>query len=917
MKKFTQLTMLVVAMVGLSISGFAQATDLFISEYSEGSSNNKYIEIYNGTGAAVDLSDYEMWKIGNGGTWPENTMSLSGMLADGATYIFANSSSDPLILAVADTIFSGQLVYFNGDDAIGIAKDDGTGTFNLIDAVGTWGADPGSGWDVNGTTNATANHTMVRDASVCSPDTNWSTVVNMQWTVFAVNTWTDAGTHTTTCAASTSNDTINPEVIDGNFASATMVTITFSEPVTAATAQDVNNYVLTPGLTVSSAVLSASEDSVTLTIASPGFVTGTMYNVAIANVVDTSGNANMMDPFTTDFFFNSYAGTDLMITEISHSQASSGVQDIDYFEVYNSGAAAVSIAGMEVTSGVELSIDTNISIAAGAYLVFVENIDSFNLAFPSITNVVEFDNGSLSGGGETITLSNTLGAAVASVSYGTSAPWPAYSNFEAIELCDVATDYTNADNWYYSGNLASSVSTDIYGTPGMMSACATPPAVYTYDIATIRTVDANGELDSLDVYCKINGIVHGVDLDGNNGFTFVMTDATHGITIHSFSDVSNYVVTEGDELRAIGAVKTYNGLAQFRVDSIVVISTGNCIPFATVVDTLGEMTESNYIEIKNVVVADATQWPTPGNNANVDIVTTNGDTLVMRIDRDTDISDSILYAPSGMFNVIGTGGQFDNSSPYFDGYQIFPNFPSDIDTMDYAAPAGIQINEIAYTNTSAYADGNGDFYQWVELFNGSSSTINMSGYFVSTDSNNVFMERLPRCDNNTSLAMDLMSGAYGAAFFGTDGTAGPAHMMTMLDTLMPFVGLYTANGTLVNGLTYTSAIAVDGYTYGAKNDDYTVGTVTFERGSPEATNTSGTILSVISANAVNPLNVYPNPVSSGNINFNKVVSFNVYSITGQVIKTVSNVNRLDVSNLDNGVYIIKTTENEIVRVIVK
>ena len=37
-----------------------QTYDLFISEYAEGSSDNKYIEIYNGTGTSIDLSDYEL-----------------------------------------------------------------------------------------------------------------------------------------------------------------------------------------------------------------------------------------------------------------------------------------------------------------------------------------------------------------------------------------------------------------------------------------------------------------------------------------------------------------------------------------------------------------------------------------------------------------------------------------------------------------------------------------------------------------------------------------------------------------------------------------------------------------------------------------------------------------------------------------
>ena len=36
----------------------AQATTLFFSEYAEGSGNHKYLEIYNGTGASVALTNY-------------------------------------------------------------------------------------------------------------------------------------------------------------------------------------------------------------------------------------------------------------------------------------------------------------------------------------------------------------------------------------------------------------------------------------------------------------------------------------------------------------------------------------------------------------------------------------------------------------------------------------------------------------------------------------------------------------------------------------------------------------------------------------------------------------------------------------------------------------------------------------------
>ena len=49
-------------------SNSTNASDLFISEYAEGSSNNKYLEIFNATGASVELNDYAIRSKVNGGT---------------------------------------------------------------------------------------------------------------------------------------------------------------------------------------------------------------------------------------------------------------------------------------------------------------------------------------------------------------------------------------------------------------------------------------------------------------------------------------------------------------------------------------------------------------------------------------------------------------------------------------------------------------------------------------------------------------------------------------------------------------------------------------------------------------------------------------------------------------------------------
>src|SRR5215212_7805367 len=97
----------------------ATTTDLFISEYVEGSSNNKAVEIYNGTGSAIDLTagDYKLAIYFNGATAPTR-IPLTGAIEPGEVFVFAASTAGPAILAVADQTYGSGL--FNGDDAVAL-----------------------------------------------------------------------------------------------------------------------------------------------------------------------------------------------------------------------------------------------------------------------------------------------------------------------------------------------------------------------------------------------------------------------------------------------------------------------------------------------------------------------------------------------------------------------------------------------------------------------------------------------------------------------------------------------------------------------------------------------------------------------------------------------------------------------------
>lgn len=179
------------------------ATNLFISEYGEGSGGNKkYVEIFNGTGAPVNLANYKIWRISNGGSWPEAEILISGTLASGDVYVIANNSTDVFNADLYDTNLN-----HNGDDAIGLAWNGGSGsTFTILDAVGTDGPDPGTAWDVAGVTDATKDRILIRKPGVQGPNLNWTasagtTAANSEWIVSSfvytsTTETTDLGSHT-------------------------------------------------------------------------------------------------------------------------------------------------------------------------------------------------------------------------------------------------------------------------------------------------------------------------------------------------------------------------------------------------------------------------------------------------------------------------------------------------------------------------------------------------------------------------------------------------------------------------------------------------------------------------------------------------------------------------------------------------
>lgn len=147
----------------VTVSGGGSASDLFISEYIEADSGSeKYIEIFNGTGNSVNMTNYSLLMFVNGSATP-TVIALTGTLAHNDVFVVANSSATNT--AVID-MTSGSLT-FNGNDAIALSNKT---THAYLDIIGQIGTDPGTGWGTDPT--ATVNSTIVRKSNISVGDTN-------------------------------------------------------------------------------------------------------------------------------------------------------------------------------------------------------------------------------------------------------------------------------------------------------------------------------------------------------------------------------------------------------------------------------------------------------------------------------------------------------------------------------------------------------------------------------------------------------------------------------------------------------------------------------------------------------------------------------------------------------------------------
>jgi predicted extracellular nuclease len=959
-------------------------TKPFFSEYIEGSGNNKALEIYNPSSSSLNLGGYKVVMSSNGGS-STTELVLSGTVASGDVYVIANNASLAPVLAAADTTFGfPSVVNFNGDDAVFLWD---TITNDTLDIIGVVGVDPGTNWVVG--TGATSEFTLVRMSSVSQGQKDW-TIGATEWNVHPQNTSTFIGAHTSGCVTTPCVKPFFSEYIEG---SGNNKALEIYNP--SSSSLNLGGYKV---------VMSSNGGPNTTELVLSGTVaSGDVYVIANnASLAAVLAAADTTFGFPSVVNFNGDDAVFLWDTITNDTVDIIGVVGVDPGSNWTVGTGATSEFTLVRKSSVNIG-QKDWTIGATEWDVHPQNTSTFIGAHTSnciagpanptvnfaITNVTALESaGSVQVDvilnpaptvASTVDLTFALGAGINLPADGSVVPapnlvtgllqLPVLANEDSVSFTINITDdaIVEGNETLFVAVTAVSAGLTI-GTNNAMIFVVEDNDFRTGDIASVSSVDpATLVPDSLGITLITYGVVYTDDFDGNNGHSFYIQDATGGINVFNFNDVSNYTVTRGDSIRVIGEIAQFRGLTEIIADSIAVLKAGATIDGPTTVTNLDETTEGEFIQLDYVQIIDPTQWTNSGSGFNVDI--TNGvDTFIMRIDNDVNLFGQPIPT-TGLFTVRGAGSQFSTATPANDGYQIFPRDTNDIIpinemTIDAATTLNASLEPVELDNrlvltgvvyTDDFDGNNGySFYMYdntggINVFNFS----DVSGYAVTRGDSirvrgyieqfrgltEIFAEDIEVLKSGVALktaaTVSVLDETTEGEFIHlagwnfvdptqwTTGSGSGGFNVDITNGVDTFIMRIDADIDLYNMPIPTTGV-FDVYGAGSQfsfsspaNDGYQI----FPRDSADI------IINVSLAEVAKPvISVYPNPVSSTLFverENNAPAKVTITNITGAVVRYISTSDKLievDARNLTSGTYVIavevdgvKTTRKIVVR----
>ncbi|MCB9325649.1 MAG: CotH kinase family protein [Lewinellaceae bacterium] len=226
----------------------------------------------------------------------------------------------------------------------------------------------------------------------------------------------------------------------------------------------------------------------------------------------------------------------------------------------------------------------------------------------------------------------------------------------------------------------------------------------------------------------------------------------------------------------------------------------------------------------------------------------------------------------------------------------------------------LYINEIMASNNSLYPDDSGAFEDWIEIYNGGDTPVNLAELYLTDDLDDPLKWEIPSSEPDKT---NLLPGEYITFFADDDPEQGVLHLNFKLKAQGEVVGLFYKNQT--DEISEIDAIEFSllsqNTSYG-RLPDGGLDWVVFQIPTPNATNkmisTGNSEAQIITTT----FKVFPNPVSTIlNINIEENTSvadtylLNIFDELGKLVNTHKLNNKgvfqIDVSNWARGIYFAK------------
>ena len=387
------------------------------------------------------------------------------------------------------------------------------------------------------------------------------------------------------------------------------------------------------------------------------------------------------------------SGTDqpagnLVINEIMYHP---NQPDAEYLELHNrSTSTAFDLSGWKI-NGLGLTLPTGTTVAPGGFLVVAQNLNTFGSTYGwTIPDILPYS-ASLDNRGETLTLLNQEGEVMDQVNYSPNLPWPlaAAGAGPSLQLKNPLLDNSRASNWSASQGDAGPLDPLVemtahwhYNQNGFVSNQWNQVG---FDESSWPSGDALLYVESSALPAPKN------------------TPLSLGPTTYYFLHRFNHTGPAGGSLALStilddGAIVYLNGAEIYRVR----------LPE-------GEINSSILATpaVDNAALEGPFIIPTPSLVTGENLLAVE---VHQSVANSSDLVMGIELTQTGSFSVEATPGA--------------PNATSS--SLADEAPA-LWLNEIQTSNANTISDNAGDFEPWVEIYNASSSTLSLEGWFLSDD----------------------------------------------------------------------------------------------------------------------------------------------------------------------------------------